>query len=169
MNYDLILDTQVIKTKDFDTTPPTLSTNKGEWLERVDSQDPIYDKYTQGLTYNHRVTATQSIHEQVIYDLSPEDVEANLNSLKTAKINETDQQTAQAIESTLSTPMQRNYLAKYNELLEQKLGGTITDEGLTLMASMKDVWTTIENLRIAGNEKEALITACTTIEELEEI
>ena len=169
MKYDLIKDNKLIKTKDFQDQPPTLSSNKGKWLERVNLEAPEYCQYTQELNLEHQVTETQSIHEYVVYDLPPEDVEANINNLKTTKINETDRQTAQAIEETLSTPMQRNYLAKYNELLEQKLDGTITAEGLTLMDSMKEVWTTIENLRMAGNEKEALITACTTIEELEGI
>jgi hypothetical protein len=66
--HDLVLNGQVIKSREFnDDTPPTLASNKGKWLPRVVNMpafDPLYQ--TQSLTKS--VTATQSVWDFVVTD-----------------------------------------------------------------------------------------------------
>ena len=61
---------------------------------------------------------------------------------------------------------QRNYLAMYNNLLEKKLDGTITDEEASSMALLKSIWADIQAIREASNAKEQELLALTTIEEV---
>ena len=68
MKYDLILDTKVLKTKEFTDTPPNLSPNKGKWLERVEVTTEKNPANFQKIKINHVITDTQSRHEQVIVD-----------------------------------------------------------------------------------------------------
>lgn len=90
-----------------------------------------------------------------------------LSTAKEQKISAIDTDTKTKILELCSEPMQRNYLAKYNELLEKKVDGTITPDETTQMSTLKTLWLQIEQLRIAGNAKESQVSACTTVAEVE--
>jgi len=81
--------------------------------------------------------------------------------------NQVDSNTRASILDLASENKQRNYLAKYNELLEKKFDGIITSEETTQMQELKALWATIETLVNDGNAKEVQINDCATMAELE--
>ena len=96
MHHDLVLSDQIIKTKNFIDTPPTLSANKGKWLEQVISDVEI-DGNTQKKELNYVFTATESRHEysavpltQAELDEVSEQAMARLRSDRNFRLAETD-------------------------------------------------------------------------------
>jgi hypothetical protein len=96
MNYELVRDNQIIKTKNFIDTPPTLSANKGKWLEQVISDVEI-DGNTQKKELNHVFTATESRHEYSAVPLTQAELDelsaqamAGLRSRRNQLLTETD-------------------------------------------------------------------------------
>ena len=63
---------------------------------------------------------------------------------------------------------QRNYLAKYNELLEKKIDGVVlTVDEVNTTALIKSLWLQVETLATQGNAKEAQVQTYLTIEQVE--
>ena len=96
MKYDLVRDNQIIKTKNFIDTPPTLSANKGKWLEQVISDVEI-DGNTQKKELNYVFTATESRHEYSAVPLTQAELDdlsaqamAGLRSQRNQLLAETD-------------------------------------------------------------------------------
>ena len=96
MNYELVRDNQIIKTKNFIDTPPTLSANKGKWLEQVISDVEI-DGNTQKKELNYVFTATESRHEYSAVPLTQAELDdlsaqamAGLRSQRNQLLAETD-------------------------------------------------------------------------------
>ena len=96
MNHDLVLSDQIIKTKNFIDTPPTLSANKGKWLEQVISDVEI-DGNTQKKELNYVFTATESRHEYSAVPLTQAELDdlsaqamAGLRSQRNQLLAETD-------------------------------------------------------------------------------
>ena len=61
---------------------------------------------------------------------------------------------------------QANYNAKYTELLDKKVDGSITVDEEATMTAIKQGWETIEKLREDGNRLEDEVQAMATIEEV---
>lgn len=96
MNHDLVLSDQIIKTKNFIDTPPTLSPNKGKWLEQVISDVEI-DGNTQKKELNYVFTATESRHEYSAVPLTQAELDelsaqamTRLRSERNFRLYETD-------------------------------------------------------------------------------
>ena len=96
MNHDLVLSDQIIKTKNFIDTPPTLSANKGKWLEQVISDVEI-DGNTQKKELNYVFTATESRHEYSAVPLTQAELDevsaqamTRLRSERNFRLYETD-------------------------------------------------------------------------------
>lgn len=93
-------------------------------------------------------------------------VDKTLDTIKNDKCAVVDKQTSSSILKLAGITKQRNYLAKYNELLEKKYDGIITDDEAIQMNELKSLWNNIETLVNSGNAKEAEIMGCSTIDEL---
>jgi|SaaInlV_165m_DNA_1040744.scaffolds.fasta_scaffold03886_5 hypothetical protein len=96
MHHDLVLSDQIIKTKNFIDTPPTLSANKGKWLEQVISDVEI-DGNTQKKELNYVFTATESRHEYSAVPLTQAELDevsaqamTRLRSERNFRLYETD-------------------------------------------------------------------------------
>jgi len=112
------------------------------------------------------------VEEDVTITKAEQETEYLANKLqkaKDAKCDLVDKATSASILEMASENKQRNYLAKYNELLEKKLDGVITEDETQNMTELKELWTSIETLVNNGNTKEAEIQACETVAELEAI
>lgn len=93
-----------------------------------------------------------------------------LQTIKDTKCKEIDTATANAIVDLAGdVHAQANKQAKSSQLIRKEALGTITaDEKLTL-DYLDSLFLQIETLIAAGNDKEAQIQACTTLEEYEQV
>ena len=96
MIYKLIKDNTILQTKVFTDTPPTLSANKGKWLEQVISDVEI-DGNTQKKELNYVFTATESRHEYSAVPLTQAELDelsaqamTRLRSERNFRLYETD-------------------------------------------------------------------------------
>lgn len=87
-----------------------------------------------------------------------------IEKIKLCKI--VDKKTNFKILNLASENKQRNYLAKYNELLEKKFSGVITADEITSMNTLKQLWLSIETLVNDGNAEEVEIMDYITIDQL---
>jgi len=71
--HDLIKDGQIIKSREFLGSAPTLSANKGKWLPRQVIK-PAHDPKTQTVTLQKTITATHSVWTYVVSDKSLDDI-----------------------------------------------------------------------------------------------
>ena len=74
--YDRVLDGKKLDTKTFTETPPKITPNKGKWLKRK-IVNPDIDPLTQKKRMVPRYTATLSIQEWIVSDLTEEEISKN--------------------------------------------------------------------------------------------
>ena len=107
--------------------------------------------------------------EEVALHLASQPTEAQvLQDAKDAKCRIINEKTKDEIVNIAgSDAKQRNYLAKYNELLAKKIEGvTLTEEEVVVLTTLKTLWVQIEMLVNEGNAKEAQIQTLSTIDEV---
>jgi len=93
----------------------------------------------------------------------------NRLSLLLMVIQEIDSQTAiKIVDMAGNLKQQANKQAKSSQLIRKESLGTITDEEKIILDGLDELFVTVETLIAGGNDKEAQIMACGTIEEFKD-
>ena len=95
--YDRVLDGKKIDTKTFNETPPKLAANKGKWLKRK-IINPDIDGENQKKRMSQRFTATLSIQEWIVSNMTADEIASN----KSSGIKQAAQQELERLEKTIT-------------------------------------------------------------------
>ncbi|MDA3807995.1 MAG: hypothetical protein PF440_08810 [Thiomicrorhabdus sp.] len=163
MQYDLILDNEVVQTATFVPETIPAPSDKGTWLERSEVQ-PEMDMNFSFPTVVHTLTDTQSIHTHEPTYLEIPQIQRNL----TRAIDRNTE--ASIVRYIGNAAKQRNKSALAVQLLLKKVGGSITTGEQSTLDELNLAFSTVETMISDGNAKEATVNAATiTITELEAV
>ena len=135
MKYDLILDTKILKTKEFTGTPPNLSQNKGKWLERVEVTTEKKPTNLQKIKINHVITETQSKYEQAIIDKFEDTEDKTKAEQETEYLNQLIIDNRLRIQTENREECKSLIYDKYNQEFQNNIGLGLIPEATSLIAT----------------------------------
>lgn len=93
-------------------------------------------------------------------------IDRDIEQLKETRIAQVKLRTGNEILAKYPEWKQRNFIAEYTDLLEQKVAGTITPEGEAYMLTLKGYYADINAMRKASDDKEEVVKALVTIQDV---
>ena len=162
MQYDLILNNEVIQTATYVAEEIPAPSEKGVWLERSDVVVPMDMNFSYS-TIVHTMTATQSIHTYMPAYFDIQTIQGNLTRA-------IDRATESSIIAFAGDAVaQRNKTAKSIQLVRKEVAGTITAEEKAMLDVLDAMFAQVETMIADGNAKELIVNNVNiTIPELEQ-